>query len=142
MTHADSSRSIELTTIGAGRYKATNSRGGATYFGRGGEDPDFTPVEMLLAAIAGCSAVDVDLITGKRSAPESFVVTASAEKVRDEGGNRLADLQVTFAVTFPEGEGGDAARAILPRAIAMSRDRLCSVSRTVQLGTEMLYDQV
>jgi putative redox protein len=135
MTHSDTStRSVEITRIGADRYKATNARGGATYFGRGGDDPDFTPVELLLAAIAGCSAIDVDLIVGKRATPEVLTVRASGEKVRDDSGNRLSDLRVRFEVTFPEGEGGDAAREMLPRAIEMSRDRLCTVSRTVQLG--------
>ena len=35
---------------------------------------------------------------------------------------------------FPEGEAGDRARERLPRAIEQSRDRLCTVSRTVQRG--------
>ena len=60
-------RGIDLTRIGEARYKATNGRGGVLPIGAGG-DPDFTPVELLLAAIAGCSAIDVDLITGKRAA--------------------------------------------------------------------------
>ena len=38
-------------------------------------------------------------------------------------------------MTFPEGEDGDRAREMLPKAIAMSHDRLCTVSRTVVLGT-------
>ena len=53
----DTLRSIELTKIGPARFKATNARGGETFFGVGGDDPDFTPVELLLAAIAGCSAL-------------------------------------------------------------------------------------
>ena len=139
---SEAHRSIELTKIGTGRYKATNPRGGETFFGSGGEDPDFTPVEMLLAAIAGCGAIDVDLITGKRATAESFRVTASAEKVRDERGNHLVDLRVTFDVTFPAGEGGDAAREAMPRALQQSRDRLCTVSRTVALGEPVEFDQV
>ena len=43
-------------------------------------------------------------------------------------------------MTFPDGPEGDAAREFLPRAIAMSRDRLCTVSRTVQLGADVVYD--
>ena len=135
-------RSVELTKIGANRFKATNARGGETYFGSGGEDPDFTPVEMLLAAIAGCSAIDVDLIAGKRATAESFRVTASGDKVRDEQGNHLVNLSVTFDVTFPEGEAGDAARGVMPRALQQSRDRVCSVSRTVALGAPVAFDQV
>jgi putative redox protein len=141
-TSSENVRSVELTKIGERRFKATNARGGETYFGTGGEDPDFTPVEMLLAAIAGCSAIDVDLIAGKRAAAEGFRVVASGEKVRDENGNHLVDLRVTFDVTFPEGEAGDAARAVMPRAIAQSRDRLCTVSRTVALGEPTEFDQV
>lgn len=135
-------RTVELTKIGAQRYRATNDRGGETFFGSGGEDPDFTPVEMLLAAIAGCSAIDVELITGKRAAAETFHLTASAEKVRDEHGNHLVDLRVTVDVRFPEGEAGDAARAVLPRAVRQSRDRLCTVGRTVALGEPVEYDVV
>lgn len=138
---SDTARSIELTKIGHRRYKATNARGGETFFGSGGDDPDFTPVEMLLAAIAGCSAIDVELITGKRADPESFRVVASGDKVRDEQGNHLANLRVTFDVSFPEGEAGDAAREVMPRALQQTRDRLCSVSRTVALGEPVEYHQ-
>jgi len=140
-TTPETFRSVELTKIGANRFKATNARGGETYFGTGGEDPDFTPVEMLLAAIAGCSAIDVDLIAAKRATAESFRLTASGDKVRDEQGNHLVNLSVTFDVAFPEGEAGDAARAVMPRALEQTRDRLCSVSRTVALGEPVRLDQ-
>ena len=131
-------RRVELTKIGEGRYKATNARGGVLPIGSGG-DPDFTPVELLLAAIAGCSGIDVDLITGKRADATSFDLVAEADKVRDEDGNHLVDLRLTFEVRFPEGEAGDRAREALPRAIAQSRDRLCTVGRTVQLGAPIEY---
>jgi uncharacterized OsmC-like protein len=134
-------RSIALTKIGEARFKATNARGGETFMGVGGVDPDFTPVELLLAAIAGCSAIDVDLITAKRSTSTRFEIAASGDKVRDEDGNRMSGLRLTFDVSFPEGPEGDAAREVLPRAIEMSRDRLCAVSRTVQLGADVTYER-
>jgi putative redox protein len=62
-------------------------------------------------------------------------VRVDAEKVRDDGGNRLQDLAVTFRVSFPDGAGGDAARELLPEAVRRSHDRLCTVGRTVELGT-------
>lgn len=131
-------RRIDLTKIGEGRYKATNARGGVVAIGSGG-DPDFTPVELLLAAIAGCSGIDVDLITGKRARATSFEVTAEGDKIRDDQGNRLVGLRLIFDVQFPEGEDGDRAREALPRAIAQSRDRLCTVGRTVQVGGPIEY---
>lgn len=134
-------RRIELTKIGEGRYKATNARGGVVAVGSGG-DPDFTPVELLLAAIAGCSAIDVDLITGKRAQATTFELSAEGDKVRDDDGNRLVGLRVTFDVRFPAGEGGDAARSVLPRSLQQTRDRLCTVGRTVQLGAPIDYQLV
>lgn len=137
---SDNLRRVELTKIGSQRFQATNARGGQIFLGSGREDPDFTPVELLLAAIAGCSAIDVALITGKRSQAETFRVTASGEKVRDEQGNHLTDLHVSFDVQFPAGEQGDAARAVLTQSIRQTRDRLCTVSRTVRLGEPVVYD--
>ena len=135
---SDTLRQIDLTKMGEGRYRATNRRGGVLPIGSG-DDPDFTPVELLLAAIAGCSAIDVDLITRKRAEATSFHVQAQGDKIRDEQGNRMVDLKVTFEIRFPEGEDGDRAREALPRSIAQSRDRLCTVSRTVQVGTAVEY---
>ncbi len=132
-------RTLDLTRIEAGRYRATNRRGGDLVVGSG-DAADFTPVELLLAALAGCTAIDVDLITGRRAEPESFEVGVRGHKVRDDGGSHLVDLGVTVAITFPDGEGGDAARAILPRAVRQTGDRLCTVGRTLQLGTSISYD--
>ena len=83
----------------------------------------FSPLELLLAAIAGCTSVDVDALASRRSEPDEFVVRASAHKVKDEAGrNVLADIKLEFTVTFPEGEAGDKARAILPVALKASHD--------------------
>ncbi len=129
-------RAVTIERTGSGRYTATNVRGGQLTFGAGaGAAADFTPVELLLAAIGGCTAVDVDILTSRRAEPEAFEVAVDAEKLRDEGGNHLTDIQVTFRLRFPAGEQGDAARAVLPDIVKKSHDRLCTVSRTVGLGT-------
>ena len=128
-------RSISMTRVEKGLYEVTNARGGTMLLGGGGDSSEFTPVELFLAAIAGCSATDVDFITTKRVQPTSFTVTGAGEKLRDDDGNRMGDLRVEFSVTFPEGADGDRAREMLPKAIARSHDRLCTVTRTVVLGT-------
>jgi uncharacterized OsmC-like protein len=131
----DTQRSVTLQRTSLGQYEVRNARGGAMTIGVG-DGTDFTPVELLLAALGGCTGADVDHITSKRAEPDSFVVQVTGDKVRDEaGGNRLVNLAIELRVTFPEGAGGDAAREALPRAARMSHDRLCTVSRTVELGT-------
>jgi len=131
---AESHRSVSITRTSAGHYTAVNGQGGTLDFGTGDVD-DFTPVELFLTAIGGCTAVDVDVFTTRRAEPESFMLQVDGDKVRDEGGNRMQELSVTFRLEFPRGEGGDAARALLPEAVQRSHDRLCTVSRTVELGT-------
>ncbi len=130
----DTHRQVRIERIANTRYTATNERGGQITVGGGGTE--FTPVELLLAAIGGCTAIDVDILTSRRAEPDSFAVEVGAEKVHDEKGrNQLADITVTFRISFPDGEGGDKARALLPDAVRRSHESLCSVSRTVELGT-------
>lgn len=128
-------REVSLRRVALGRYEALNARGGTLPVGSG-DDADFTPVELLLAALAGCSAVDVDHVTSRRAEPEAFDVVAEGVKVSTpQDGNHLADVTLTFRLRFPAGEAGDRAREAFPRSVVQSRDRLCTVSRTVQRGT-------
>jgi len=115
-------------------FTATNGRGGQIAVGTGGGG-DFTPTELLLAAVGGCTAIDVDILTSRRAEPDTFEVQVEADKVRDTSGNRLADIEVTFRIRFPAGEHGDDARAVLPDVVKKSHDRLCTVSRTIEIGT-------
>jgi putative redox protein len=131
----DTFRSVEIKRTSVGHYVAHNVRGGSMPIGSGG-DEDFTPVELLLAAIGGCTAIDADVVTSRRAEPTGFSVTVSGNKVRDEEtGNRMDNLAVSFTVSFPDDKRGDAARALLIRTARLSHDRLCTVSRTVELGT-------
>ncbi|WP_120726150.1 OsmC family protein [Streptomyces hundungensis] len=134
MTDESSLRSVTIDRAGPGRFTATNARGATLSFGTG-SGTDFTPVELLLAAIGGCTAADVEVATSRHTDPSTFSVTVTGTKVEDEGGHRMTDLTVTFSVAFPDGPSGDRARAILPRAVKTSHDRLCTVSRTIEAGT-------
>jgi putative redox protein len=133
----DTLRAVDIERASVGRYVARNVRGGSIPMGTG-EDDSFTPVELLLAAIGACAAVDVDVITSRRAEPTDFLVRVTGDKIRDEiSGNRMENLTVEFSVSFPDGESGDAAREALPRSVKMSHDRLCTVSRTVELPTSV-----
>lgn len=131
---SDSSyRSVTILRAGPGQFVARNQRGAEIRTGTG-DQAEFTPVELLLAAIGGCTAIDVDILTSRRSEPDSFEVLVEADKVRDEGGNHLTGLKVTFRLAFPQTGQGDQARAVLPSAVRRSHDQICTVGRTVELG--------
>lgn len=127
-------RQVTVVRRETGEYVAHNDRGGVLPVSASG-GPEFTPVELLMVAIAACTAVDVDTVTSRRAEPTTFQARVDAEKVRDEGGSILSDIRVTFDVRFPDGPEGDAARSVLARALQVSHDRTCTVSRTVEAGT-------
>ncbi|GAB3293951.1 OsmC family peroxiredoxin [Epidermidibacterium keratini] len=127
-------RTVQIEKIAPSKFVATNERGAQITIGMG-EDADFVPGELLLAAIGSCSGIDVDILTSRRGESTTFRIEVGGEKVRDEHGNHMTDLEVTFEVKFDEGEAGDAAREVLPKAVERSRTSLCTVGRTIELGT-------
>ena len=133
MTRDVSPRSVTLTRDALGVYTATNVAGATLRFGR--DSGLFSPVELLLAAVAGCSSIDVDHMTSRRAEPDRFDVTATADYVHDDyQGNVLENIRVLFDLAFPEGDEGDKARARIASALQISHDQECTVSRTLEAG--------
>src|ERR1700756_4376862 len=130
----DTHRQVTIERISNSHYTVTNARGGTITVGTA-DSADFTPVELLLTAIGTCTAIDVDVLTSRRAEPTQVTIEVGGGKNRAEVGSRLTDIAVTFHVAFPEGAGGDAARELLPGAVRRSHDSLCTVSKTVEVGT-------
>ncbi len=134
MTRDTTPRSVTLTRDSLGVYTATNAEGATLQFGRG--EGLLGPVELLLAAVAGCSSIDVDHMTTRRAEPDRFEVTSTADHVHDdEEGNILENMKVIFDLAFPAGEDGDKARARIASALKISHDKECTVSRTLEAAT-------
>ncbi|MFF0903238.1 UNVERIFIED_CONTAM: OsmC family protein [Kocuria sp. CPCC 205316] len=132
-------RSVELTRTATGHYTARNSEGAEIAFGRG--EGLLSPVELLLAAIAGCSSIDVDIATSRSAEPSEFRVEATGQKILEENGaNRLEDLHLSFHLSFPDDAPGRKAAGMVERLVALSHDKYCTVSRTVEHGTAVSHD--
>ncbi|GAA4284105.1 OsmC family protein [Brevibacterium daeguense] len=129
----DTERSIEITRVGENHYRAVGANGATLEFGRG--EGLLTPVELLLAALAGCSAIDVDTVTSRRTEPERFSVGASSNLISEDGATRLTDISLDFDLAFPDDEAGRAAAGMVERLVQLSHDKHCTVSRTVEHAT-------
>lgn len=137
--HQNPTHSVELIRTATNRYVARNAAGVEVTFGRG--DDLMSPVELLLAAIAGCSSIDVDTVTSRSSEPTEFKVEASGNKIaEDSGGSRLEDLNLSFNLSFPDDEGGRKAAGLVDRLVKLSHDKYCTVSRTVEHGTPVAFE--
>lgn len=130
-------REVRVKRVGRLHYRAYGANGATLDFGVG--EGLLTPVELLLAAIAGCSSVDVDAVTSRREIPEVFEVLASALKQHEDGAVRLDDVEVDFDVRFPETEVGAQAGKLVDRLIRLSAEKDCTVSRTVEHPTKVVF---
>jgi uncharacterized OsmC-like protein len=131
-------KTVELARVGDFRYRITNARGGHLEVGDG-DDELFTPVELLLAALCGCGAHDVESSVSELSAVDALRANASGEKITDEQGTRMVNLAVSFDACFPRGEAGDQARASLQGVVQHAQDESCAVGRTVRVGDPVSY---
>lgn len=106
---------------------ATGPRGGLVSLGRGG-DERFTPVELLLAAVGGCSAIDFTTALDRRGHILSDLeMEVTAEEAEDE---RLEHIEVRYLV--PARAGIDDAELDVARRL--TEEVLCTVSRTLSHG--------
>jgi uncharacterized OsmC-like protein len=121
----DGHRRITMQADGHGAAVATNRRGVELTIDPQGEH-GFTPVELLLAALGSCGAIDIALLMRKQRDPvRSMAIEVDGEK--DD--HRMTWLRVTY--TF---EGEHDARK-LDRALTKTAEDLCSVSRTIRAAT-------
>ena len=131
---------VTMRRIGPLHYRATNAQGASIDFGRG--EGLLTPVELLLAAAAGCAAVDVDVVTSRRSEPEHFVVHAEGDRINEGGASRLAELRLAFDISFPDTPAGRQAQELVSRVMKISQSTDCTVSRTVEHPTRVEFTEL
>lgn len=123
---------VDVTRVDTGHYRATNAAGANLEFGQG--EGLLSPVELLLAAVAGCSAVDVDVVT-----PELFDVHVEGTRVNEDGASRLSDVDVEFSLRFPDTDAGRQAQSMVERLVRISHEKDCTVSRTVENPTNVTF---
>ncbi|GAB3293538.1 OsmC family protein [Parasphingorhabdus pacifica] len=125
---------VDVRRTGKHSFTATNDRGIEVAIGRDGDPDAFTPGELLLAAIAGCSAVTSENLLTRRVGEEApIAVHADRTKTQDDP-NKFASVQVNLDVDLDAVEDPDE-RAKLAEAVQRAIDRFCTVSRSVEEGT-------
>jgi len=125
----DTHRSITLT-LADGMVEATNRRGATLLIHPDGTH-GFTPVELFLAAIGSCGAIDVDLLMRKQRDPVArMLVTVEGHKVDA----RMRDLRVTYELD------GDHDPRKVHRAVTKTGEDLCTVSRTLAATSPVTHE--
>lgn len=120
---------VEVRRVGQHSFVASNDRGAEVRVGRKDQPGSFSPVELLLAAAAGCVAVTAETLVTRRIGEDRDLV-ARARDVRTEGGHELASVPVDL--DFDVSALDDEQRAVLDTAVRRAIDQLCTVTRTLE----------
>jgi putative redox protein len=86
----------------------------------GGDDDGFRPMELFAIGLAGCTAMDVISILGKkRQEITHFEVHVQADRSSDHP-RVFTDIQVTYEIS-----GHDVQESAVKRAIELSEEKYC-----------------
>lgn len=93
----------------------------------GGQGKGMRPTELLLAAVGGCSAIDVVLILKKQKQQiESFEIEVEGKKESVEEYSLFREICIHFKLT------GKVDKEKAEKAVQLSLDKYCSVSKTLE----------
>ncbi|MDA8393978.1 MAG: OsmC family protein [Candidatus Dormibacteraeota bacterium] len=129
---------VTVESVPGGGFRALSPRGAALLMDAAQEEggaPGWQPVELLMAALAGCMAMDVQRILERsRAEPAAGRIAVRATERSDElPGRPILGFELTHDW---ETQGGTEA---VERAIRLAAERYCTVQLTVQRGPSVSH---
>ncbi|MEQ8578495.1 MAG: OsmC family protein [Balneola sp.] len=102
----------------------------------GGLEGGMSPMQLLLAGVGGCSAIDVISILEKQKQNlTNLTVEVDSEKIKlKEGYSEFKEIHLHFKLS------GDLDVKKVERALELSITKYCSVSKALEKGSEISYD--
>lgn len=92
-----------------------------------------SPMEMVLAALCGCTSVDVVSILQKKREPlEGLIVTADAEQA-PEPPRVFTRIHLTYRIR------GKVTKKAAEDAVSLSKNKYCSVSKMLEKAASVEY---
>lgn len=129
---------VTLERIGEEYYMEAKGKAGiAIPMDHSGADPvrGISPMETLLAGVAGCSAIDIiSILKKQRLEIESYRAEVVGERVELDGAKPFKSMQVRVYLK------GDIPADKAKRAAALSFDKYCSVSLTMAACVDITWE--
>lgn len=129
-------KKIVLSWKGNFRFEAKTEKGLSVNFDApakyGGEDTEPTPMETVLASLAGCTSFDVlTILKKKRQNISSYYVETEAER-NEEPPEVFTKIHIKYILT-----GKNISKEAVERAIQLSYDKYCSVGAMLKKTAEI-----
>jgi len=120
------------------RMEAVNDKGNSIIMDAGatdgGHDSGMRPMQLLLAAFGGCSAIDLISILRKQREPlEDLKITVTGEREQGVVPALYSEVHAHFklygTINYEKAE----------RAVQLSVDKYCSVAKTLEKSAKVSY---
>jgi putative redox protein len=119
--------------VGGARFDATTATGHAVRLEGGAHETGGSPMEMVLAALGGCSAVTaVEFLEKMRQPFTSLEVEVSAERAE-------TTPRVYTKIHLHYRVGGEVDEDRVAHAIALTENKYCSVYTMLEKSAEMSH---
>ncbi len=93
-----------------------------------------SPMELLLAALAGCSGIDIIAILNKQKInPTDLKMNVEGERIPNVAPSLFYKIKVNVRLE------GDIPPEKAKRAVCLSFDKYCSVAKTLEYSTPIKY---
>lgn len=100
----------------------------------GGLEGGISPMQLLLSGIGGCSAIDIIGILKKQKQDlQDLQIVVDGDRQKRDTYSEFVTIHLNFIFT------GDLDEKKVVRAINLSLDKYCSVSKTLEKTSEITY---
>ena len=133
---SDDRKKITLEWKGNFRFEAKNPKGLTVNFDApkkyGGDETAPSPMETLLACLAGCTSFDVvNILKKKRQNISGYWAEVEGER-RDEPPEVFTKIQIKYKI-----KGKNVSKEAVERAIRLSNEKYCSVGAMLKKTAEV-----
>jgi putative redox protein len=100
----------------------------------GGTNQGFRPMQLLLAAVGGCSTIDiVNILNKQKQLVEDIRIVVDGEREPNVEPSLFQDIHVHFTLK------GDLSDEKVKRAVDLSMGKYCSVAKTLEKTAKITY---
>jgi putative redox protein len=130
---------IEINRLNDGFHmEAANEQGNTVHIDAspdiGGTNQGMRPMQLLLAAMGGCSTIDIiNILKKQRQDLKDIKVTVTGEREKDAIPSLFTDVHAHFRL-YGELDGDKAGKAV-----TLAVEKYCSVAKTLEKNARITY---
>jgi putative redox protein len=130
---------IEINRLNDGFHmEALNEQGNSVHIDAspdiGGGNNGMRPMQLLLAAMGGCSSIDIiNILKKQRQDLKDIKITVTGEREKDAVPSLYTEVHAHFKLF------GNLDRDKAEKAVALSVEKYCSVAKTLEKTAKVTY---